>query len=183
MLVKPKAIYLITAFTYFLLCSCGKNDIKQVDQVIAFKNTPPEIGRNVEIIYSDSGIKKAKMLTKKLIRKPDEQILEMPNGLHAYFFEKNGNPNAELKSRYAIRYLDKELTRVAGAVVVVTTKGDTLNTEEMFWDEKKNKVYSHKFVRVKKPDEIVFAEGFESDINFTRYKFFKIKATLMVEQK
>jgi LPS export ABC transporter protein LptC len=66
-------------------------------------------------------------------------------------------------------------------VVVTNSKGETLNTEQLMWDERSEKLYSDVFVKITTPDQIIFGEGFESNQNFTQYRINKIKGTIKVK--
>jgi len=164
--------------------SCQKNDLEQVNKISGGEDGPIEKGKNVEIIYTDSALLKAQVFAPLMekYQKEDEAYLEMNEGLKARFYNKAGDVNSFVESNYGIRYINKQKTILRENVEVVNKKGDSLNTEEMVWNEKNDKVYSQKHVRVKTEDEIIFAQGFESNIEFTEYKFYNIKGTVKVEE-
>jgi hypothetical protein len=67
-------------------------------------------------------------------------------------------------------------------VILVNSKGDTLNTEELIWEEAKQTIHSDKYVRITTKDEIIMGEGFESNTEFTKYKIFSIRGTISLKQ-
>ena len=146
------------------------------------RNFPPETATNIEFVFSDSGVVKAK-ITAPLAEfyQGEQDYTEMPKGLQAVFFDLKLNPNAYLYANYGKRITSDRLIELRDSVVVVNLNGDTLNTEELFWNERKDIVYSNRFVRVKTKDQIIFSEGFESDPTFSYYKFYKIKGTISLE--
>ena len=157
-----------------------KNEISKVN---AYSNSiPKEVGTDVEVLYSDSARVKAKLNTPEMIRYiGDDPIMEMPKGLHVAFFGRQLDTTSTLKANYGIRYLKKFLTIVRGNVVIVNANGETINTEELIWEENKDSVKSDKFIKIKKKDEIILAQGFTSDLTFTHYKFYKIKGTIYLD--
>ena len=163
--------------------ACRKNDPKEVENITNCQK-PAEVSTGVQALYSDSGKLKARLIAPKMVRaiSTEEPTVEMPNGLEVWFYDNKGKVNSHLRANYGIRYINKARTRVAGNVQVVNLKGDSLNTEEMFWDEPTQKIFSHKFVKVRTKDEIIFADGFESDVNFSNYTFYKIRGRLSVKQ-
>ena len=50
---------------------------------------------------------------------------------------------------------------------------DRLETEELIWDEATEKVYTNKFVIIRRPGEIIYGHGFEANQDFT---FSRIRA-------
>ena len=65
-------------------------------------------------------------------------------------------------------------------MVVVNEKGEQLNTEHLVWDEKQEKLLSDEFVKITTKDEIIFGNGFEANQDFSKYRIFKIKGTISI---
>ncbi|MCX6352456.1 MAG: LPS export ABC transporter periplasmic protein LptC [Bacteroidetes bacterium] len=172
-----KTLLLLSLFVF----SCGKNDPAKVNK-LSKTEVLKEVSTGVDAIYSDSAHVKARLITPKLVRFITDPIVEMPIGLKVNFYDKSLKINARLKADYGIRYLSKGITVVRKNVEVVNLKGDTVKTEELTWDENTDKVHSNKFVRVKTKDEIILAEGFESDISFSKYTFYKIRGTIAIRE-
>lgn len=106
----------------------------------------------------------------------------MPKGLKATFYDDSLHVKSFIKSNYGIRYTNKETTELKNNVMVINVYGDTLTTEDLIWDENKNKIYSNDIVTVKTPKEIIVSKGFESNPTFTKYKFYHLKGTVSVDQ-
>jgi len=164
-----------------LLASCEKNDLKKVASFTGKDTIPSQIATDVTIIYSDSAKVKARLTAPKMIQYiTGDEAVEMPIGLNVLFYNDSLQPNSSLRADYGIRYPNKYLVKVTGNVVVSNTKGDTLHTEELFWDENRNIIYSNTFVKVREPDKIILAEGFTSDVTFLHYTFKKVKGTFSI---
>ena len=145
---------------------------------------PIETGHIVQINYTDSGMTRARLFAPLMERYSNDEknYTEMKKGITAYFLNKNRKVDSYLRAKYAIRY-DRDKKMVAkNDVVLVNTKGDTLNTELLNWDEQTQRIYSDKAVRITTPDEIIMGEGFESNTEFDRYKIFKIKGTISLKK-
>ncbi len=174
---------LLIFFLLLLTASCKKTSNAEIQRVTK-REVPTETGRNVEIIYSDSAKIKVRLTTPRLIRYLSDTAptIEMPIGLIALFYNPLQQPTSRLTANYGIRYVNKNLTIVRGNVIVVNLSGDTLKSEELIWEQERERVYTKKFVRVRTSKEIILADGFESDVTFSHYKFFKVKATISLEQ-
>lgn len=174
----------VIGFGMLLLASCRDNDLRKVEDVIKAGSVPTEVSTNIDLIYSDSAVIKARLNAKEMIRYLSETNprVEMPKGVHVKFYDAYGKVNSSLRADYGIRFMNKNLTKVTGDVIVVNLAGDTLSTEELYWQEDKERIYSEKYVKVTKKDEIIVAEGFESDTKFENYKFTKVKGIISVKQ-
>ena len=166
----------------FLSSSCKKNDPKVVEDITS-KAPPAEYSTDVVAIYSDSAKVKARLTAPSMIRYLTQESIEMPKGLFVQFYDTNLNVKSWMKADYGIRYLKTGITQVKGHVQVRNVKGDSLNTEEMFWDERKSKVYGNKFVSVRTKTQIILADGFDSNIDFTDYNFHNIKGVIQLANK
>jgi LPS export ABC transporter protein LptC len=163
--------------------SCTSDEMKQkvMNERI---NMPLEVGKNIYITYTDSGFLKAKVFAPLLERYANDERNEtvMQKGITAYFYSHHGTVDSYLKSKYAIRY-DREKKMIArNDVVLVSRKGDTLNTEELIWDEVSQKIHSDKFVRITTKDEIIMGDGFESNTEFTQYKIYSIRGVISLKE-
>jgi LPS export ABC transporter protein LptC len=145
---------------------------------------PIELGKNVTILYTDSGFTKAKVYAPQIARYANEfkNQTEMPEGIKIEFFNKARVVESMLTANYAIRLdRDKKMTAKSN-VVLINVKGDTLRTEELHWDEMLQLIYSDKFVKITTADEIIMGTGFESNAEFTRYKIKQISGTMSLKQ-
>lgn len=168
----------IAGFSFF---SCKNNDLKEVQNLTGNKAAPAEISTNVNVIYSDSAHVKAQLNAPEMLRYVDNPRFVLDKGLNVQFYDTSLRVTSTLRANYGVRYVDKGLTELRGNVHVVNLKGDTLDTEELYWNEGTSKVYSNKFVKVKTKAEIILAEGFESDVTFSKYTFYKIKGIVSVK--
>lgn len=174
-----------TVFAVFVLLhvvSCS-NDIDKIQLLAEPEHLPLEKGKNITIIYTDSGWMKAKVVAPALQRfaTATRNETELPEGVSVTFFNRNQQPESFISARYALRY-DREHKMVAKKdVVLVNIKGDTLRTEELFWDETEQKIYSNQSVRITTPDEIILGKGFESNLDFSKYRIKEISGIISMK--
>lgn len=169
-----------------LLVSCQENDLNQVASLSNEKDLPVVVMENAEIEFTDSAKLKAiiaaGLVETYMYYNDDNELIDqklvMNNGVTSKFYNKLGEVNSTMTSTSAIRYEKDRRTEIEGNVVVVNVKGDSLSTEYLLWDENDNTISSDRKVRVKTNDEIIFAEGFSSDINFQEYTFKKVTGTI-----
>ncbi|NJK84865.1 MAG: LPS export ABC transporter periplasmic protein LptC [Bacteroidales bacterium] len=106
------------------------------------------MGYEVEIAYTDSGLLKGKILTPELqmFEDNDGGYIEFPKGIHVIFINDSGVETSHITSKYAINYPKKQLWIARNNVVAINElEGKELYTEELFWDQKTEKVYSNVF--------------------------------------
>ena len=142
---------------------------------------PTETAKSIKIIYSDSAKVQVEITAPILDHYSTENpYIEMPNGLHAIFYNEKMEVKSRLVADYGIRYEKDQKMEAKKNVIVTNEKGDKLNTEHLIWDEKKQKLLSNEDVKITTKDEIIFGKGFEANEDFTKYKIFNIKGTISI---
>lgn len=162
-----------------ILFSACNNSVEKINEVTSAPVDAPETGKNIELIYSDSAKVKFKLTATRLERNGgDNPITEFFDGIKIVFYNAEMKPESEMRADYAIHYENEEKMVAKNNVVVVNVKGETLNTEELTWEQQKHLVYTDVFVKITTRDETLFGDGLESNEDFTKYKIKKIKGTI-----
>ena len=165
---------LIFLFALSFLFSC-ENDLAEINRLFSEEDTMKEVARDVQILYSDSAVIKVKVQSPTLERfvEKKEPREEFPDGLYVSFFDKNGKIDSWLTAKKGTRIEKKGIMIVRDSVVWESRTKEKLETEELIWDEAQQKVYTNKFVIIRRPGEIIYGHGFEANQDFT---FSRIKA-------
>lgn len=150
------------------------NDMKDVNALIDKKELLVEIAKDVEILYSDSAIVRMKITAPELHRHLDKTspTEEWPLGVHVDFYDLNKNPTAWLDAKYAIRIPKENLIITRDSVVLHNQKGDILESPELRYDQKKEILFTDKFVRIiqVQSQDTMYGIGFETDKEFKRFE-------------
>lgn len=147
-----------------------------------------ETGDDVEILFSENGIIRVKMLVKRMERYGgDRPYIDMKNGVQLFFFDSAGNTSSTLQSDKAINYLNEDRLEAIGNVVVTNSENQKIQTEFLVWeaDEKdtEKKIWSDKFVTITTKNEILMGDGFEARQDFSKYKIKKLKGTVTINEE
>lgn len=150
-----------------LLSSCEKKELVVKD--LQIKNLPTLSARNVETMYSDSG--KVTMIVRtpmiQQFSSAEKPYTLFPEGLKVLFYDKQTEPQASITSKYARYTEEDEMWELRDSVVAISNKGEKLETELLFWNEPKDRIWSDRFVRFTRADQIIMGTGFESDTRFS----------------
>jgi LPS export ABC transporter protein LptC len=108
--------------------------------------------------------------------------VEMKDGLRVDFFDADLNITSTLTAKYGRYFQEKGNILVQDSVEVKNNKDETLHTEELVWNEKLQKFYSDKFVKVVTPTQIIFGDGLEANQDFSQYNIKNVKGTIAVDK-
>ena len=68
-------------------------------------------------------------------------------------------------------------------VILISSEGKKLETEELIWDKKRNKIYTDKKVIITTDKEMIEGEGFQSSPDFLQYSISNIQGTFNFEHR
>ena len=171
------------------LFSCGNDssEIADMSERSAIRDSlTVEIAQDVTITYTDSAILQATIAAPLMKRFPDKgnPRLEMPEGVHAVFFDGIGDTSSVLDAKYAMHYEKEDRIEIRDSVVVLNRNDEEITTDELIWDKKKRTVTSDRPVRVRiRNEKIIKAEGFESDESFLNYTFKKVTGIVYLDEE
>jgi LPS export ABC transporter protein LptC len=136
---------------------------------------------DIESLYSDSAVVRLKMIAPKQLEFENKDK-EFPDGIYLEFYEKDGTMTTTLKANYCYNYSRENKWRVLRNVVVNNlVNNEALYTEELFWEPKKEIVYTNKFVRIETEDQILMGEGMEASQDFSWWRILDARGTISLE--
>jgi len=172
----------IVLFFFIFACKTKSEDIKQ----FGFEEEKfNEVSiQDFETTYSSNALVKLKITAPELIKLGEKQdtYFECNKGIVILFYNPDLSIETSLTSKHAVYYDKKNIGRANGDVIITNKKGSVLRTEELFLDEKKQKIYTQKLVTINDIDgsEIIGKGGFESNLSFTAYQFTNVNGKIPI---
>ena len=164
-----------------LFYSCS-NDPELVKEFIEAESLPIERIKRAKMLHTENGILKVKIIANTVKRFKDIQPgLVFSNGMEVIFYNDSGLVESVLKAEEAEVDEVNNIMTALQSVVLTSSEGEELKTEELIWDEKKNKIYTDKKVTIQTEKEVIKGQGFESNPNFSEYSISKIHGTFNFE--
>lgn len=164
----------------FFVCAC-ENDIQQVE-ALSKKTTAVEEAVNVESYYSQAAVVKAKLKAPLMLRiQSDTPAYEFPKSLHVDFYNDSTQVESQLFAKFG-RYMENQnKVLLQDSVIVYNIKGDTLRTNELWWDQNKGNFYTDKRVSVHKANGDIFdGIGMTASQDLNDINLFKIQPTTIL---
>ena len=174
---------MVAALAATILFSC-KHNFKEVQQIGVLQNGPIGEAKDINLKYTDSGKLKAHLLSPKMLdySNRDFQFSEFPEGINLSLFDDQNHKSVVLAD-YAISYSRTDLIDLQGNVVLITYTQDTLFAEQMYYDQKREHLFTNLPVRFS------FSSGnsgrgniFDSDIKFENYEILEGSGSADVDE-
>jgi len=166
-----------------LACLCGcENDMATVRKLNSSNDAQVETGDDIEMLYSTEAHVRARLVAPQLKRYNVKQsYMEFDKGLVVYFYDDSMRQTSRLTAGYGRVDEGSNNMLVRDKVEVVNTKHETLNTEELIWNNKTRRITSDKFVKIQTADEIIYGDGLDANEDMTNYRIRKISGTVRLK--
>lgn len=188
--MHPLKIYItVICFAGLLFMVSCENDIAVVNSITAATEAqlPLESGKNVEMLYSDSAIVRAKLTTPQLDHYVGKKnFTEMPKGMIIVFFNEERKESNRLKADYGISYDNgkgPEKMEAKRHVQVINEKGDKLETEHLIWDATTKQIYTDEFVKITTKEQVIWGTGLKAKEDFSWYEITHPQGVIQVDDK
>lgn len=163
----------------FFFISCKEEVKSTVDLHYDADKVPSLNTDSVTMLISDSGLIRYKVIAKtwEIFDRAKDPHWFFPDGLYVEQFDTIFSTVATVKADTAWNFTSKKLWQLKGHVVIRNKLGETFKSEELFWDQRQQKVYSKKYVEVFRPDKMTLhgMGGFEANQQMTEYRFWNVK--------
>ncbi|WP_458628804.1 LPS export ABC transporter periplasmic protein LptC [Winogradskyella sp. PC D3.3] len=169
---------LVTAIVVTLFFSCN-NDFNEVQKVGVLQNQPIGEAENIDLKYTefeeDTVRLLANLLSPKMLDYSNRRFAfsEFPIGIELKIYDKNNNLTT-ITSNYAIVYSDTDIIDLRGNVQIATHEKDTLFTEQLFYNQKLEWLFTNEpwlFKRFGSPSHGI---GFDSDKEFKNFQLLEM---------
>ncbi len=154
----------------FIACS-SKSTTETIDAVPDRTSMPRLDATQVTTVISDSGITRYRISAQEwlIYDKAAEPYWDFPTGIVLEKFDPDLNVDASIESDYA-RFLENpQIWELTGNVVAINLEGEMFETEQLFWDQKTERIYSDSLITITRATSIIWGLGFESNQTMTNY--------------
>jgi len=165
--------FVVVMLLLFLSCK-DKND-----NLVSFtydpEAVPTMVTDTVTTLISDSGITRYKLVADvwKVFDKAKEPYWFFPEGIYLERFTPDFSIESTVIADTAWYYTNQDLWKLKDNVHVENIKGELFDSEELFWDQKNERVYSDKYIEIKRGVTEIKGYGFESNQAMTEYRIFR----------
>lgn len=153
------------SISFTLLISCAPTETAPP---VEYRG-PLKEAEHVEMYYAEMDIVKVKMVAQK-VYEYENGDWEFPEGIYLEFFDEAGHITSTLRANSAFYFRDEDKWRGRGNVEIINIeKKEQLNTEELFWKQDIERIFTDKFVTIKLQNEVIYGTGLEAAQDLSDY--------------
>lgn len=130
----------------------------------------------IESYLSQGGKVKAKLTAPLMLRVTADTIYtEFPKTLHVDFYNDAKVIETRLDAKYGKYFEHLNKIYLRDSIRVISTKGDTLYCEDLWWDQNQEKFYTHKPTQQRSPGRKINGKnGLEATQDLKNITFFDV---------
>ena len=141
-----------------------------------------EEATQITTYLSQQGLLRAKIVAPIMNKfSTDTVALIFPKTLHCDFYNDSTQLESWLDCRYGVYYENLNKVFLRDSVVVITSKGDTLISPELWWDQNTQLFNTDKYAIYKGPGKNIYGgKGLEATQDLKRITFRETSGTMQV---
>jgi len=170
-----KSIAIIFSMIVMLFYFAGCNsENKEITGAVKDRSHAPKLhAQDITTVISDSGITRFRISAPQwdVYDQANPPYWEFPMGIHFEKFDENLKIDANIHCKYAKYLENEELWELKGNVRATNIRGELFETEQLFWNQRTERIYTDSVVKITREKYIFNTLGFESNQTMTQYTF------------
>lgn len=171
--MRKTGLALALAFILSILAgSCTYESKVDISGNLDPSRMPSMVTRNISTLVSDSGVTQYKIVAPVwyVYDEADTPYWFFPEGLYLQKYDPDFKVIATVAADSAKFFKIQKLWRLEGNVEMRKAPKDLFLSERVFWDQRRQKLYSDTFIHIENSTHILEGTGFESNERLTRYR-------------
>lgn len=164
-----------------VLFSCTK----RLDKIQQHKSSylPMSIAENINTKHTDSGRLTSVLQSSKMINFSNKEFpyYQFPEGIDLTVYDDQNQPSFVVANT-AVVYNNTELIDLRGDVVLTTSSNDTLYTDQLYYDQEKEWLFTDFPVKFRTKDYLTNGNGFDANQNFTNAQVLEVTGRIYIEE-
>jgi len=178
-------IFMVVVMLFFMVACSSKEEADKIGAIVDRSALPQLHATEITTVISDSGITRYRISASRwdVYDKASKPYWDFPNGIHFEKFDANLKVDANIHSQYARFNENEQLWELKGKVKAMNLQGELFETEQLFWNQREERMYSDSLIKITQVSQIITGIGFESNQNMTRYTIRKVVGIIAYSEK
>lgn len=180
--VLNNILNIVTICIVAMFFSCN-NNLDQVQKIGISENEPIGVDYNMNVKYTDSGRVTANLISTKMLdyTNRDFPFYKFVDGVTLYVYDKD-NKKSTVVADHAMVYGNTDLIDMRKNVVITTHDGSVLKTDQLYYDQKKQWLFTNYPVEFQTEQDLIKGNGFDSNQEFTNAEVLEVTGIITLEE-
>ena len=165
-----------------MICACSRETDTVETIARSAEELPDQESWPFYSILTNDGIKSAEVSSGYMAHFFSRKVYELSDSVIADFYDESGNHASRLTADKGTINEYEDIMVAQKNVVVVSDSGITLYTDELFWDNEKEIIYTDKSVMFIEKTDTLYGRGFESDRSLKNATIFETTGKFVIKK-
>lgn len=158
--------------TLLIIAACTRERKIDVAASLNPARMPSMTTKNVNTLISDSGIIQYKVVSPlwEIYNEADTPYWYFPQGLYLQKYDPYFQVIATVAADSARYFTNQRLWKLEGHVEMTKVPKDLFLSERIFWDQRRQEIYSDTFIHIENSTHVLEGTGFVSNDRLTKYR-------------
>lgn len=177
--ITKSIVILVLGAVFF---SCNKR-LDKLQQSSKLSYLPVSVAENINTKHTDSGRLTSNLISPKMINYSNRSFpyYQFPEGIDLTIFDEQ-NRKSLVVAKSAVVYNNTDLIDLRGDVVLTTSSNDTLFTDQLYYDQKKEWLFTDFPVKFRTKDYLTNGNGFDANQDFTNAQVLEVTGRIYIEE-
>ena len=164
--------FILSLAAITLFWSCREEQKVDISHNLDSSSMPSMSTRNIATLISDSGITQYKIVSPlwNIYDEVDTPYWSFPEGLYLQKYDPDYNVIATVAADSAKFFKNERLWRLEGEVEMTKVPDELFLSPRVFWDQRKQQLYSDTFIHIENATHVIEGTGFVSDESLNNYR-------------
>jgi len=153
------------------ITACNKVEPDKIEAIKDRSGMPIIHATEITTLISDSGVTRYRISAPEWddFDKSDQPHWEFNKGIHLEKFSLDLKVDANIHCQYGRFNKNEQLWELRGNVKATNLQGELFETEQLFWNQREERIYSDSLIKITQVSHIITGIGFESNQSMTKY--------------
>ncbi|MDE6679890.1 MAG: LPS export ABC transporter periplasmic protein LptC [Muribaculaceae bacterium] len=144
---------------------------------------PSMMTRSISTLISDSGVTQYRIVAPLWLvyDEADTPYWSFPEGLYLEKYDRAFNVIATVAADSALFLKRQQIWRLDGNVEMTKVPGELFQSPQVFWDQRRHRIYNDTFIHIENPSHVIEGTGFDADERLTSYRILNPQGIFPVE--
>ena len=165
-------IFIISFLLLNFLWSCREEKKLDIFHNLDASTMPTMSTQNISTLISDSGITQYKIIAPlwNIYDEGETPYWNFPQGIYLQKYDHDYNVIATVAADSAKFFKNERLWRLEGEVEMTKFPQELFLSPRVFWDQRRQQLYSDTFIHIENATHVIEGTGFESDESLNSYR-------------
>ncbi|MDE6668521.1 MAG: LPS export ABC transporter periplasmic protein LptC [Muribaculaceae bacterium] len=144
---------------------------------------PSMMTRDISTLISDSGVTQYRIISPLWLvyDEVDTPYWSFPEGLYLEKYDRAFRVIATVAADSAKFFKRQQIWRLDGNVEMTKVPGELFQSPQVFWDQRRHRLYNDTFIHIENPSHVIEGTGFDADDRLTSYRILNPQGIFPVE--